>query len=473
MISVIIATYNRSKTFLPKAIESVRNQSYKDWELIIVDDCSTDGTQELCQKYADKPIGLMNVVEATDTVNYLHDSRIRYIRLNKNSGSDTHPKNEGFKESHGEYVLFLDDDVQLRRHALRSLVKHMDKYDVVYGDMWIEPNKQPGIAHDFDVQFLMYRNFIDSSAALMKRECMDYIGGWDETLKKFVDWNVWVRMAKAGFKFHRVHKYTFDYYLHTDTKSQRVVTEMYNHPKLGKLFVPTFDPTGCQIQLSYLGHIREPKVAIFTIHYNRLEYSKKTYNDMINSAKYPFDWFCFDNSSNDETWEWLDTVTCFKERDKANEGITGASNKLIDKIMSIKDYDLIIKIDNDVEFYTDSWLYDIVELWKKNHMLYISPYVEGLRDNPGGAMRKGSGKIGTEYVEVTNHIGGIFAAISAKAYSSFRWTDELKHGNQDVEASAAFRALGYMPCYYPKHIICHRDTTQGQINKLGDYFKDR
>jgi hypothetical protein len=83
-------------------------------------------------------------------------------------------------------------------------------------------------------------------------------------------------------------------------------------------------------------------------------------------------------------------------------------------------------------------------------MLYMSPYVEGLRDNPGGALRKGFGKVGLEYVEVTNHIGGIFAFISAKAYDDFRWTDEMKHGNQDVEASAYFRELGYMPCYYPK-----------------------
>jgi hypothetical protein len=82
---------------------------------------------------------------------------------------------------------------------------------------------------------------------------MEYIGGWDETLPKFVDWNVWVRMAKAGFKFKRVAKFTFDYYLHEDTKSQKVVTEMYSHPQLGRLFVPTFDPTGCPIRIAILG----------------------------------------------------------------------------------------------------------------------------------------------------------------------------------------------------------------------------
>jgi teichuronic acid biosynthesis glycosyltransferase TuaG len=163
MISVILTTYNRGEKFLSKAIRSVINQSHKDWELIIVDDCSTDKTKDYCDKYVDKPIGLMTPNEAINVTDYPHDSRISYIRLDKNFGSDTKPKNEGFKISRGEYVLFLDDDVTLRKHALRSLVKHMGKYDVVYGDMWIKPNEEPGIAYDFDRQFLMFRNFIDTS----------------------------------------------------------------------------------------------------------------------------------------------------------------------------------------------------------------------------------------------------------------------------------------------------------------------
>lgn len=106
-------------------------------------------------------------------------------------------------------------------------------------------------------------------------------------------------------------------------------------------------------------------------------------------------------------------------------------------------------------------------------MLYISPYVEGLVHNPGGADRVGYGMIGNEMVEVTQHIGGICAAISAKAYKNFHWEDNVLHGNQDLEASQAFAKQGYMPCYYPKHIICHRDTTVGQWDKYKTYFDRR
>jgi len=455
-ISCILTTFNRADTFLPKAIDSVIAQTFKDWELIIVDDSSTDNTKKVVDSY--------------------QDERIKYIKTGSNFGSDTRPKNLGTKKSKGEYICYLDDDVAYRKDAFELLSGELDKneVDVVYGDMWIEPNKEPGIARDFDVQFLMLRNYIDTSAAMMKREAIFEIGGWDESLPKFVDWNVWVRMVKAGIRFKRVHEFTFDYYIHKDTKSQRVKTETYLHPRLGMIFVPTFDPSGCYVWLPYLekdGSVI--KVAIFTIHYNRLDYSKQMYREMMLTAGYEFDWFCRDNGG---TVDWLikDTNAILDAiKPRKNLGITKSSNKLIDLIHETGDYDIIIKIDNDVEFQTYDWLKDIVDLWKRNHMLYISPYVEGLKDNPGGARRVGHGMIGDQYLEITNHIGGIFAAISAKAYNDFRWTDEMLHGNQDVEASMKFRRLGYMPCYYPKHRITHRDGTEGQHKKYEEYFKKR
>jgi glycosyltransferase involved in cell wall biosynthesis len=458
-ISCIISTYNRADHFLPKAIDSVLSQTFKDWELVIVDDSSTDDTKKVVNSY--------------------QDDRIRYLKTGSNSGSDTKPKNLGTKESKGEYICYLDDDVQYREHAFEILVAELDgnkDLDIVYGDMWIKPREEAGIAFDFDVQFLMLRNYIDTSAAMMRREAMFEIGGWDEKLPKFVDWNVWVRMAKAGLKFKRIEEFTFDYYLHEDAKSQKVKTDMYMHPKLGMLFVPTFSPSGCEIRLPYLSNDDSVfKVAIFTIHYNRLDYSKDTYREMMLTAGYEFDWFCRDNGD-DGTLDWLikDTNAIIDRKDVGkNLGITKSSNNLIELIKDTGEYDIIIKVDNDVEFQTYGWLKDIVDMWKRNHMAYISPYVEGLFHNPGGARRIGFGMIGDEFIEVTNHIGGIFAAIDAKAYDSFRWEDQMLHGNQDAEASMAFRKMGYMPCYYPKHRITHRDGTEGQQQKYKKYFERR
>lgn len=455
-ISVILSTYNRANTYLPQAIQSVISQTFGNWELIIVDDCSTDNTEEVVRSFKDK--------------------RIKYHRLDINSGSDTKPKNDGTKLSDGGYIMYLDDDVQLRPTAFRKLSKLLStnpSIDVVYGDMWIRPVEKPGIAMDFDRQFLMVRNYIDTSAAMMRRKAIFDVGGWDESLKKFVDWNLWVRMVKCGKKFLRLPEYTFDYYIHEDTKSNKVKTDSYFDPKYGMtMFVPTFDPAGCYIELPYLKKLTDPKVAIFTIHYDRMEYSFSTYDDIKATTKYPFDWYCWDNGDG-LLMEWLESHTVFCGTLRKNLGITAASNKLLDAIVEQDKHDLILKIDNDVEFQTFGWLEDIVDLWKRNHMIYVSPYVEGLYHNPGGAIRKGYGMIGDDLVEVTRHIGGIFTAVWSKFYEKFRWTDQMKHGNQDIEASHAVCLEGYMPCYYPKHRICHRDGTLGQENKYTSYFERR
>ena len=88
-ISIITPTYNR-KEMLEQAIDSVRNQSFKNFEMIIVDDCSIDGTDEFIQKYSS-------------------DKRIRYFRNDCNKGPG-YNRNFGYCKSTGQYVIFLDDD---------------------------------------------------------------------------------------------------------------------------------------------------------------------------------------------------------------------------------------------------------------------------------------------------------------------------------------------------------------------------
>ena len=88
-ISIITPTYNR-KEMLEQAIESVRKQSYNNFEIIIIDDCSTDGTDKFIQKY-------------------VNDNRIRYFRNDCNMGPG-YNRNFGYCKSDGQYIIFLDDD---------------------------------------------------------------------------------------------------------------------------------------------------------------------------------------------------------------------------------------------------------------------------------------------------------------------------------------------------------------------------
>lgn len=90
LISIIMPTYNCG-TFIKKTIESVLRQTYRNWEIIIVDDCSTDNTRQIVEKY------------------FSDDKRIKYYCLEKNSGAAV-ARTEAMKRANGEYMAFLDSD---------------------------------------------------------------------------------------------------------------------------------------------------------------------------------------------------------------------------------------------------------------------------------------------------------------------------------------------------------------------------
>jgi glycosyltransferase involved in cell wall biosynthesis len=89
-VSIICASYN-SACYLSTTINSIINQYYKDWELIIIDDCSVDNTYEIASKFADT------------------DSRIRILSNNKNKGP-AKTRNKGIREAKGKYLTFIDSD---------------------------------------------------------------------------------------------------------------------------------------------------------------------------------------------------------------------------------------------------------------------------------------------------------------------------------------------------------------------------
>lgn len=111
MISIILSAYNAEQT-ITRAIDSIINQTYKDWELIIVNDCSTDNTESIIKSYDDK--------------------RIIYIKheINKGAGCS---RGTGIEKATGEYVAFLDSDDYYAEDCIEQLVKATNngEYDII------------------------------------------------------------------------------------------------------------------------------------------------------------------------------------------------------------------------------------------------------------------------------------------------------------------------------------------------------
>jgi O-antigen biosynthesis protein len=444
MISVITSTFNRPDK-LKEAIKSVINQTFTDWELIVVSD-------------------------GPGPKNTFKDDRIKFISI-PHFGCDTKTKNEGIKIAKGDYIAFLDDDNTFRPDHLQALFSEItkSKVDLVYGDRWNHGDKTGmGIFHDFEPYLLLRRNYIDTSDVLIKRQVLIDVGGFDERYKKYVDWNLWVRLAKSGYSFKHVPIIITDYYIGKDTKSATKQDE--------KAFnVPAWDPIDTEIEVnSCLHEVKDPKVAIFSLTYDRLEMTKKCFGSLYKTAGYRFDHFVMDNGSQEAVIDFMKAVRIGTKviANKENKGISIASNQALDLIGS--KYDIIVKVDPDALFLTKGWLAKMVEIWKSNRMMIMSPYIQGLKDNPGGAPRLAYGNIKGEIVGLTKHIGGIVCFADARIYKDFRWDEHQPlHGVQDVEFSTYARMKGYQPAYLENYFCEHCYGTDGQHERYPEYFKRR
>ena len=180
-VSVIITTYNRAQ-FLTEAIESVLNQSYQDFELIIIDDGSDDNTKEVLKPYQD---------------------RLSYF-YQKNSGISK-SRNEGLSNAQGEYIAFLDSDDLWKRRKLEKQVGFLEKdekHQMCYTDeIWIRsgvrvnPKKVHSKFSGWIFQHCIPLCIISLSSAVMERKLFDQIGLFDEGLPACEDYDLWLRAS--------------------------------------------------------------------------------------------------------------------------------------------------------------------------------------------------------------------------------------------------------------------------------------
>jgi len=184
-VSVITAAYNHVD-FVRQSVESVLNQTYKDFEHIVVDDGSTDGTAEVLRSFG---------------------TQIKYFRQ-PNCGTPV-AINRGIRESSGEYIAILDsDDVWLPEKLDRQVrcFAQQPEAGMVYSRAQIIDrrgelitNCEP-IGHDvgdFDCAYkeILKDNGIPVLTALTRRKCFDDVGFFDESLKAISDWEFWFRLA--------------------------------------------------------------------------------------------------------------------------------------------------------------------------------------------------------------------------------------------------------------------------------------
>jgi len=229
LVSVITATYNMGR-YVAGTVDSILAQTHPAVEAIIVDDGSTDDTPEVLSRYADDP-------------------RVRVVRQ-ENAGQ-TVAKNRGLAEATGDFVGFCDADDLWRPGKLALQLPHFtnEAVGVVYGNFqFIDGSGEP-IATDRPDTYsgritgrLLVDNFVHFPTALVRRDIIERMGGFDESLSMGIDFDLWLRIS-VDHDFLYLPDILVDYRIWEGQMSHRTGERLDNAFRLMRRFLE--DHPGC------------------------------------------------------------------------------------------------------------------------------------------------------------------------------------------------------------------------------------
>ena len=129
------------------------------------------------------------------------------------------------------------------------------------------------------------------------------------------------------------------------------------------------------------------KIAIYTMTRDWLDYTKRMFSQLKNCGV-EYDHFVLDNGSTDGTPEWLKKQDLkWLSLSPDNKGLWQGIKLILDETDNFKGYDLVLKLDNDMEFPEDNWLKDLIEVYESRDFDLMSPFVEGIQKGRGGVRR--------------------------------------------------------------------------------------
>lgn len=210
-VSVVLAVYNHEK-FVGKTIESVIGQTYQDWELIIIDDCSKDGSADVAGKY--------------------QDDRIHFYQAERNRGAIL-TFNELLKKAQGEYIAFIGSDDIWHRDKLQEQIEFLEQHEkeavcftwAEFIDEEDRPYSSLQKECDCDTHIFMHENrtqgqclryFFDHDnyfchpSAVIRSSVVKEIGGFDPKFRQLHDYDYWVRVLQK-YPVHIIQKELVQY----------------------------------------------------------------------------------------------------------------------------------------------------------------------------------------------------------------------------------------------------------------------
>lgn len=238
-LSIIIATFNASKT-LNVALDSVLNQTFQDWECIIVDGASTDNTIEIVKSYVDR------------------DSRFRYISEPDKGIYDAF--NKGWKMAKGEWIHYLGSDDSLIAEGMDTLIKHSNDVDVIYGNTILLKREKRSFQYSKkNISKILTGPVMCHQSVIVQRKWIERLGGFDERYRLLADYDLMIRLYQNSAIFKYINEFISNFSIAGGSHNNRLLAnkERYYIMKRNKT---VFSPKlyylyhYMRITLNYLKH---------------------------------------------------------------------------------------------------------------------------------------------------------------------------------------------------------------------------
>lgn len=359
LISLIMPVFNMNSLVLDKAIESVKNQLYANWELCIVDDASTNK-------------------ETIDYLSNIKDDKIKIKFLSQNlniSGAS----NQALDLAVGEYIGFLDHDDTLTIDALYEVVNSLNtyKFDLVYSDEdkvtinedYITPFYKP----DFSPDLFLSQNYI-CHFTVINKTIIDQIGGFRVGFEGAQDYDLFLRAIEKANSIHHIPKILYHWRMipgstaqnfseksYADVAAMKALNEAALRQNIKADVHPGSIPGTYFFQRKILSN---PLVSIIIPFKDKPELITKCINSIINKSTYKnFEIIGVSNNSIEpSTYKALDELTSLDERIKfINYNIAFNYSKINNYAVTFAKGEHIIFLNNDIEIISQDWIEKLLE----------------------------------------------------------------------------------------------------------------
>ena len=477
LISVVLPVYNVPGRWLRRAVASVQNQIYPNWELCIVDDNSTWTNTRRCLDRIEHP-------------------RIRIRRLDTNRGISG-ASNEALTMATGEYVTFLDHDDELTADALfevACVIKH-EAPDVIYSDEdLVRPNGTYVAAHlkpDYAPDFLIAHNYI-THLMVIRRELVDRVGGFRDAFNGAQDYDLMLRLVEQAKSICHIRKVLYHWRSISTSTSRRAKAKPYTANAGKRALQEALERRNIDAQVGH-GNLTNyftvrrcvsirPFVSIVIPFRDKPELLATCVSSILGQSTYTnFEIICANNDSRETATQTVLANLLKRDSRVRIQNIPGPFNysAINNEAVRHAKGEYIVLMNNDVKIITPDWIEALLEhaqrpevgavgakLYYANGNIQHAGVIVGISGFAGHAHRNFPGYY-TGYMNrlcTAHNVSAVTAAllmVSRVAYLEMNGLDEEHLGTalNDIDFCLRLREKGYLNVFTPHCEAYHYESS--------------